>query len=41
MFWTMMMSAPSEGGVLTDDDKTKGEGSAGRRMSMAGDRREP
>ncbi len=41
MLWTMMTSAPSEAEVLTDDYEAKGEGFAGRRMSMAGDRREP
>jgi hypothetical protein len=41
MLWTMMTSAPSEAEVLTDDDKAKGEGFAGQRTSMAGDRREP
>jgi hypothetical protein len=37
MLWTMMTSAASEAEVPTDDDKTKGEGSAGRRMSTARD----
>ncbi len=31
------VSAHSESEVLTDDDKAKGKGSAGRRMSTAGD----
>jgi hypothetical protein len=37
MLRTAMMSAQSEAEVPTDGDKAKGEGSAGRRMSTAGD----
>jgi hypothetical protein len=37
MLWTMMMSVLSEAEVPVDDDKAKGDGSAGRGVSTAED----
>ncbi len=41
MLWTMLVSAPTQAEVPTDDAETRGVGYVERRASTARDRREP